>query len=132
MILDKKYYDAYGPFKGSLSWLKNLLVSVVSHLLRTQRYLKEDTLATLGWPVLKAENKPSYDACLMSAKICPTQALVVEGQPGQKVQKFFLKIERCTQCALCVNAVKESVLEMSDRHQLALHAEQPRELSLLS
>lgn len=132
MILDKKYYDAYGPFKGSLSWLKNLLVSIVSHLLRTQRYLKEDTQASFGWPVLKAVQNPSYEACFSSAKICPTQALVVQGQPGQKVQKFMLKIERCTQCALCVNAVKESVLEMGDRHDLAFHAEQSRELSLLS
>lgn len=132
MILDKKYYDAYGPFKGSLSWLKNLLVSIVSRLLRTQRYLKEDTQVTFGWPVLKAGQTPSYDACLLSAQICPTQALVVQGQPGQKVQKFMLKIERCTQCTLCVSAVKESVLEMGDRHDLAFHAEQSRELSLLS
>lgn len=132
MILDKKYYDAYTPAKGAIFWIKNLLAGLLTDLFKTQRYLKTETPCALGWPQVKEHQKLSYHNCLAISKLCPTSALIVGTKNGEQVSQFDLRVERCTQCALCVTLAKDKILEMGVRNDLALHAEQDRAISLLT
>jgi len=131
MILDKKYYDAYGPIKGMLAWLKSFLITFVSYLFGTQKYLKEIDQPLFAWPILKDNSLKLCDSCRICETICPSDALVLEGELGQKPKKFQLLIDRCTQCTLCVTSCPAQILEMGHQHGLAFHAEQKRSQSLI-
>lgn len=131
MILDKKFYDAHNPIKGIFVWGKSVFFSAFAHLFGIQRNLSVVSDRLIGWPELLAESSADCDSCQKCVTICPTQALAIVGEVGKKPKEFILKIQQCTQCTFCVDACPTKVLSMGDHHQLAFHAEQKTEFSLI-
>lgn len=122
MILDKKFYEAHGIFKGSALWLRSLTVSFLTSSLGIQRYLEQSREPLVSWPKLKDGASSLCHSCDLCVKICPTQALSLEGSGAS--QKLWLSVAQCTQCGLCVDVCPDNILEMGNDQHIAFHGEQ--------
>lgn len=125
MILDKELYEARGPFKSFLFFLKKIFT------FKSKSNLPTTSRGPSSFPVFKVDedNNLLCRTCRVCEDICPTSALKVVGVEGQVPDEYDLDLLRCTQCSECIESCPTGALISYGFSLGAMHAEDSFQLN---
>lgn len=125
MILNKENYESRGAIKGFIHFIWVLLTSKKKNMQSSQVDFSQ------GIPVLVKNSDQGLicQSCRECEKVCPTNAIKVEGNSGENPKTFSLDPLRCTSCMDCVRVCPTSALKPLGRSLGPLHMEAARPLS---
>lgn len=119
MILNKENYESRGAIKGFLRFIWMLFKSSKQHSSSFKSQCSQ------GIPVLVKNSDEGLvcQSCRECEKVCPTNAIKVEGKSGENPKEFYLDPLRCTSCMECVRACPTDALRPLGKSVGAFHAE---------